>query len=557
MVSRFAFWRVFKPAAVRTCRKDLHMQTPDPRRDRYVLAIDMGSTCLKAAVVSREGEVAALALRQIHTELLPEGGAEQDPGEWWTAAMEASKEALHRASVPPDHVVAVACTTMWAVTVAVDREGNACGRALTWMDTRGGPYARALADGWPKVAGYDARKLIRWIRLTAGAPSLSGVDGLGHILYLKHARPDVYARAHKFLEPMDYLNLRLTGRVAASAATIFPYWVTDNRNAQRVDYDPSLLRIAGVDRDKMPELLPVNSVVGTLRPEIADELGLRPATKVVTAAGDSSAATVGAGAVRDYEGYFCIGTSSWLSCHVPWKKTDVFHSLFTMPAALPGKYMVGAEQGVAGRALEFVKDNLLFPKGDDSCVAPDDVYGYLNRLAAGVPAGSDRLIFTPWINGVLAPSEDPCTRSAFFNQSVRTTRAHYVRAVMEGVLFNTRWLRGHVEKFIGRRFEQLSFIGGGAVSELWCQIAADVLGCPVRQVANPRCANAVGIAMTAFAALGEITIDEISSKIRTAAVYRPRQECRRVYDDQYAAFLDFYGRTKRIYARLNPLANHS
>jgi xylulokinase len=529
------------------------MQNTAHGRERFVLAIDMGSTSLKAAVVSNQGEVAASALRPIATDFLPDGGAEQNPEEWWRAAIDACKEALTRADVGADRIIAVACTTMWAVTVAVDRDGNAIWPALTWMDTRGGPHARAIADGWPKVAGYDARKLARWVRLTAGAPTLSGVDGLGHVLFLKHGRPDVYSSAHKFLEPMDYLNLRLTGRMVATAGTIFPYWVTDNRNAGRVEYQPSLLRMAGIERGKMPDLIPVNSIVGTLKPEVASELGLRPETRVVTAASDSAAATIGAGAVCDYDGYFYIGTSSWLSCHVPWKKTDVFHSIFTMPAALRGKYMVGAEQGVAGRALDFLKDNLLFPKDDESYALPDDVYGYLNRLAASVPAGSDRLVFTPWINGVLAPSEDPCTRSAFFNQSLRTTRAHYVRAVMEGVLFNIRWVRDHVEKFIGRRFEQLAFIGGAAVSDLWCGIAADILGIPVRQIANPRSANAVGVAMAAFAALEEVAAEDIPPRIRVAALYHPRPENRRVYDEQYAAFLEFYKRTKRLYARMNPL----
>jgi xylulokinase len=533
------------------------MQTTSHGRERYVLAIDMGSTSLKAAVVSNEGEVAASALRSISTQFLPGGGAEQDPEDWWRAALDAGKESLRTAAVDPDRVTAVACTTMWAVTVAVDRDGNAIYPALTWMDTRGGPYAREIAGGWPRVAGYDARKLARWIRLTAGAPSLSGVDGLGHILYLKHGRPDVYALTDKFLEPMDYLNLRLTGRVAASAGTIFPYWLTDNRNPERVEYEPSLLDAAGIDREKMPDLVPVNSIVGVLKPEVADGLGLCRDTKVVTAAGDSAAATIGAGAVRDYDGYFYIGTSSWLSCHVPWKKTDVFHSIFTMPAALRGKYMVGAEQGIAGRALEYLKDNLLFPKDDESYAPPADVYEYLNRVAASAPPGSGGLVFTPWINGVLAPSEDPCTRSAFFNQSVTTTRADYIRAVMEGVLFNIRWAREHVEKFIGRRFEQLAFIGGGAVSELWCSIAADVLGVPISQIANPRSANAVGVAMAAFVALGELAPEDIPSKVKVAAVYQPRPECRRTYDGQYAAFLDFYKRTKRLYARMNPLTNHS
>jgi xylulokinase len=269
---------------------------------------------------------------------------------------------------------------------------------------------------------------------------------------------------------------------------------------------------------------------------------------------DGHAATLGAGAVRNYEGYFYVGTSAWMSCHVPAKKTDPLHMLSAMPAALPGRYMVSGEQGAAGRSLEFLKD-ILYPTGGAN--SPIDVYADMNRLAAEVAPGSDGLIFTPWINGVLAPHEDASTRSAFFNQNARTSRGHYVRAVMEGVAYNLRWLKGHVEKFIGRPFEQLNFIGGGASSDLWCQIQADVLGCTVRQVANPRNANAVGAAMAAFAALGEIAVEEISARVKIAAEYRPIEINRRLYDRQFREFLEFYKRNRAIYRRLNPVARAS
>jgi xylulokinase len=168
-----------------------------------------------------------------------------------------------------------------------------------------------------------------------------------------------------------------------------------------------------------------------------------------------------------------------------------------------------------------------------------------------VRAGSDGLLFTPWIHGVLAPVGDGTTRSAFFNQSLRTTRAHYVRAVMEGVAYNLRWLRGAVQKFVGRSFPELRFIGGGAQSDTWCGILADVLGCPVRQIENPRFANAVGGALAAFVALGEIRADEIPGLVRSAAVHHPDPANRALHDELFAEFLELYRATKPIYRRLN------
>ncbi|MBI3781998.1 MAG: FGGY-family carbohydrate kinase [Deltaproteobacteria bacterium] len=519
--------------------------------DKHVLVVDMGSGSAKVALVSQHGRVVASAIEHLHTQMLPGGGVEQDPREWWSAVTAAAKATVAAAAVPAQSILAVKCTGQWSVTVPVDADGTPLHNAISWMDTRGGPYNRRLMNGTLRVAGYDVFKLWRYVKLTGGCPARLGVDGLGHILFLKNERPDVYRRTHKFLEPMDYLNFRFSGRMVASYGTMFPYWLTDNRDPNRIDYDSGLLNLAGLERRQLPDLLPVDAVVGTLRAEVASELGLLPSTRVLAGVCDGPAATVGAGTVADYQGYFYIGTSAWMSCHLPRKKTDVLHMLSTMPAALPGRYSLVAEQGMAGRCLEFLKDNVLFPDTAPGVAELSDPYAVLNQLAQQAPPGCDGLIFTPWINGVLVPADDPYTRSAFFNQSARTTRAHYARAVMEGVAFNLRWLKAPIEKFIGRRFEHLSFIGGGALSEVWCQILADVLGCPIRAVANSRYANGVGAALAAFAALGEIRVEDISGRIQIAREYQPIAANRGIYDAHFREFMELYKRLRPIYRRLN------
>jgi xylulokinase len=521
-----------------------------PREDsRYLLAIDMGTGTAKAALVSRQGRIAATAIREIGMLHLPGGGAEQDPEQWWREVAGAAREALKRSALPAESVAAVRCTTQWAVTVPVDAEGQALANAISWMDTRGGPHVRRLVDGPIKISGYSIAKLPRWVRLTGGAPVLSGIDGLGHLLYFKNERPDVYEEAAAFLEPMDYLNLRLCGRIAASGATIYPYWLTDNRDVNDIHYDAPLVRRAGVDPAKLPDLLPVDASLGQLTPATAEELGLRPETRVLSGLPDSQAATIGAGIATEGHGYMSIGTSSWLSCLVPRKKTDLRHLIATSPAALPGCQQVVAEQGAAGRCLEFLTHSVLY--GDGAGPPPPDIYEILDRQASSVAPGSDGLIFTPWLNGVNAPHEDPFTRSAFFNQALSTTRAHYVRATMEGVAYNLRWLKRAVERFAGHRFERLNLIGGAALSPTWCQILADVLGCEVAQVANPRYANAVGAALSGFVALGELDPSEIPATVELDAKYSPDASARCVYDRQFEHFLRLYRANRRLYRRLN------
>jgi xylulokinase len=382
-------------------------------------------------------------------------------------------------------------------------------------------------------------------------PVRAGFDGLGHLLYLKHERPDVYAAASTFLEPMDYLNLRLSGRAAASFGTMYPYWLTDNRDVADVRYDPVLVRWSGIDPAKLPELLPVDGVVGELTEAAAQRLGLRPGTRVLTGLSDAQAATVGAGVIEPGRGYFAIGTTSWLSCLVDAKKTDLRHLIATMPAGLAGRHMVVAEQGPAGRCLEFLRDSVLYDGSGRDGEPPADAFERFERMAASIAPGSDGLIFTPWVGGVAAPSEDPFTRSAFFNQSLQTTRAHYVRAVMEGVAYNLRWLRDHVARFAHTDFDRLAFIGGAALSSTWCQILADVLDCEVARVAEPRHANAAGAALAGFAALGEIEVAEIPAAVRIAATHSPDPAAARTHDAQFEQFLRLYRRNRRTYRALN------
>jgi xylulokinase len=506
-----------------------------------ILAVDMGTGTAKAALVRPDGVISGRATRPISTERLEGGGAEQDPEQWWASVTGAAREALAAARVDPADVIAVRCATQWAVTVPVDRDGNALSPAISWMDTRGGPHVRELVDGPIKIAGYDVRKLRRWLALTGGAPVHSGVDGLGHVLHLIRDRPAEYAETAKLLEPADYLNLRLTGRAAASAGTMFPYWLTDNRDPRRVRYDPTLVRWAGIDAGKLPEILPVDAVVGGLTTEAAGALGLAEGTKVLAGLSDAQATSFAAGVVEPGHGYFSIGTTSWLAALVPRKKTDLRHQITTMPAGIPGSHLVVAEQGAAGQCLEHLA----------AVFAPGTGLDELEAEAARVPAGSDGLIFTPWLGGVAAPAADPHTRSAFFNQGVETTRGHYARAVLEGIAYNVRWLQGHVERFARIRFDRLAFVGGGAQSDLWCQILADVLGREVGQVSEPRFATARGVGLAGFAALGEIATTEIPDAVELAAIYRPAAGAAAVHDRQFEAFVEIFKRNRRIYRALN------
>jgi xylulokinase len=513
---------------------------------RHVLAIDLGTSALKVALVSMAGEVVAAEQETCQVTLLPGCGAEQDPRQWWDLIIKASSRLMARGTVQAESVAAVACTAQWSGTVPVDEQGEPIRDAIIWMDSRGAPYARRITGGAVKVQGYGVVRLARWLRSAAGVPARSGKDSIAHILWLKHEEPETYRRAHAFLEPKDWLNARLTGRLAASFDSIALHWVTNNRDTDRIRYDPALLRMAGIEESRLPELLAATDILGPLSAGPANALGVPAGIPVVVGTPDVQAAAIGSGATRDYQAHLYVGTSSWLTCHVPFKKTDLLHNMASLPSPIPGRYFVANEQETAGAALTFLRDRVLY--GDDP---PASAYREFDRMAGQAPPGSHGLIFTPWLYGERTPVEDRFVRGGFHNLSLSVSREDLVRAVFEGVAFNTRWLLGAVERFTRRRLEPIRFIGGGACSDVWCQIFADVLGRSIDQVADPVNAGTRGAGLLAAVALGELTFDQVPDRVRLAGSYQPDPADKELYDKLFAEFVGLYRRNRKAYARLN------
>ncbi|MGQ0824348.1 MAG: xylulokinase [Actinomycetota bacterium] len=518
----------------------------------HVFTLDLGTSGPKVATFTVDGTFVDGDFSPVPLHLFPDGGAEQSPADWWRAVVESTHRLLGRHAVPVESFVAVAVTAQWSGTVPIDRSGAVLHDAIIWMDSRGAAAIREAVGGRVRLQGFDPRKLKRWVSRTGGAPSRSGKDPTAHILWLQRERPDVARATWKYLEPKDWLNHRLTGVAAATFDSITLHWVTDNRDPGRVEYDPTLLDYIGIVRDQLPDLQPSTSVVGELRRDVAEELGLPPGIPVVGGTPDVQSAAIGSGAVHDFAAHLYIGTSSWLTCHVPFKKTDVRRGIATLPSPLPGKYYVADEQEAAGACVNWLRDNVLYP--DDSLretPVPLDVYSRLDDLASSLPPGSGGVIFTPWLNGERTPVDDYRLRGGWHNLSLRSTRAEMVRAVLEGVAYNTRWLLGTVEKFVDRRFPGLAFVGGGAQSDLWCQVIADVLDRPIHQVAEPVHANTRGAALLAGLSLKRLTIDDVARAVRITRAYAPDQANRSTYDELYREFRALHKQTKGIYARLN------
>ena len=424
----------------------------------------------------------------------------------------------------------------------MDRAGNTIGRAMLWLDMRGRAAIahRIRGTSLLNIRGYDPIRLWRWLRLTGGAPSPSGKDSAGHIAYIRDHDPDRYERTYKFLNVLDYMNLRLTGRFCATPDSMVTSWVTDNRDPAGIRYHPALIRMLGIEREKLPEMVASTEVLGPLLPKVAEDLGLGPDTVVVAGAADNSAVAVGA-AVSDFEPHLYLGTSSWLGAHVPFMKASVSSGIASVPCAVQGRYLAMALQSTAGANLSFLRDHVIYySKPLLSDALRPYVYEILDEVAARAPAGAKGLIYLPWLFGERTPVDDPSLRACLFNLSLEHTRDDMIRAFMEGVALNSRWTMTPFLRLVGRAPAAIAAAGGGAQSNVWCQIFADVTGQPILQLADPIQANAIGAAYIAGVGTGALRFADLPALRRTRRRYEPNASLKALYDHKFGVFQELH-----------------
>ena len=511
---------------------------------QFILSIDLGTGGPKVALVADDGTIAASALRPVTTNFLGPDAAEQDPEEVWNAILSAAKQVVREASQPPSSILGISCTSQYFSIVPIDAEGLPVGPMIPWMDGRGAPHTLALYGAHPNMGS-------QWIERTGMPPLPSGNDSLSHMLFLKHERPEIYAKAAKLVEPSDYVTARLTGNCASNACTAFAQLLTDNRKLSQVDYDDELVSLSGIDREKLPDLVPVGSCLGTLHRNIAEELGLDRTTKVFTGVNDTHAAAIGTGAFRRGHGALNIGTTCQILAFVDDMRTDLENWILSMPSPIKNRYMVMSEVGLGGKPLEHFMTQMVFAKDALADHSTADPFANVEKALESTPAGAGGLLYLPWLAGSQSPRANASMRGGFLNISLDTDRVKMLRSVLEGVSNSLRWVLPAVEKFIGEDIGELQFSGGGAVSNVWSQIMADTMNRPVHQLAEPRFVNNRGTAFLAFEELGLASLSDVDKLCRIAHIYHPKPENRALYDQRFEQFVVAWDRNRPIFEALN------
>ncbi len=480
-----------------------------------LIAHDLGTSGNKASLHTPDGRLVAAATASYPTTYAADTTSEQDPRDWWRAVVEATRRLLAGTGTRPEQVDGICVSGQMMGLVLLDAAGEPLRPAMIWSDQRASAEAAALAERFGGDAAY---------RITGNR--IAAPYNLPKLMWVRAHEPGTYAKAVSTCMAKDYVNLRLTGRL-----------VTDRSDASHTgaydlaagDWSPALLAAADVETSLWPPIVESTAVVGTLTSAAAAELGLREATRVVAGGGDGPMAAVAAGCVTvDSPGYVCLGTSAWYACATTEPALDPEQRPFTLCHVVPGLFTPTATTQTGAGSLQWAAEAL----GD----APAEV-GALIAAAADVVAADEGLFFLPYLIGERSPWWDPRASGVFLGLRMHHRRPHLTRAVMEGVGFSLALcmapLRGGPAGSAG-----IDVIGGGAASDTWLQLLADLWGVPVRRRSVTGQANSLGAAVTGLVGLGLADFSLAPTLSRVEAEFRPDGDPR--HRAHLARFADAY-----------------
>ena len=528
---------------------------------KYVISYDIGTTGVKTCVFEIDETIKLLGAGMQGYELyvMPDGGAEQDPDEWWQAMCATTVTALSQSGITPDMIEGISFCSQAQGLVLVDKDGKPVHRAFSYMDQRATEQIKKGMQYGPQIAGGNIFKLIPSLIIT-GAAALSVKDPVWKYNWMKDNEPENFKRAYKWLDVKEYLICRMTGEFVMTRDSAFGTLLYDLRDGHRC-WSPKICKMLGVDMKHLPDIIDSDAKAGTLKADAAAELGLVPGIAVFGGGMDASLIGVGAGAAGLGDTHIYNGTSGWASTVVDKSIVDTTAMIAAVVGVQNGRYNYFAELETAGKCLEWVKDHLALDEigiylekkhvAESTETVYTSLYDYLSKVIKDTPAGCGGVVFTPWLHGNRCPFEDPFSRGMFFNISLETGKTELIRSVIEGVCFHMRWFIETQDKKI-KTSDTIRFVGGGALSDVTCQILADITGRTIETVESPQNVGAVGAAALMAVGLGIIdNVGDAKKLIPASKTFKPDSTYKAVYDRNYEVYKTLYANNKKAFAALN------
>ena len=489
------------------------------------LGLDIGTGGSRAVVVGADGELLASATVEHVAFASPNiGWAEQSPEDWWRASCEAIRSALGAANVEPSEIGAVSFSGQMHGSVLLDERNEVLRPALLWCDQRTASEVDEITEQ------VGATRLIELV----SNPAVTGFT-LPKLLWVRKNEPEIWSRVRSVLLPKDYIRLRLTGDKASDVADSSGTLLFDVRKRKWSD---EMLTRFEIDASLLPTVYESTEVTGVVSAAGAEATGLKAGTPVVAGAGDNAAGAIGAGIVKPGSVGVTIGTSGVVFIVTDRPKLDLKGRTHSLCHAVPGRWHMTGVTLAAGQSLKWFRERL----------AENLTYDELAKEAAEVAPGSDGAVWLPYLMGERTPHLDPNARAAFLGLSASHTRGHLARAIMEGVAFS---LREAIDIFreLGAPIKEIRLGGGGAKSDLWRQIQADVYGQTVATIQADEGA-AFGAAILAGVGAGawESVDAACSATIKVDRYIEPNSSAQEALEKNYKAY-------KMLHAALTPALN--
>jgi xylulokinase len=498
-----------------------------------LIGVDLGTAGTKAAVYDTEGRLLAEAYEESRLCHPRPGWVEQDPDDIYASALRTIRECLRKGSIQPATVASIAFDGQMAGIGGVDEAWDTPIPYDSWLDTRCEPYIASMRSH---------EELI--IRRTGGPPTTSHGP---KILWWMYEHPETFDRIHKFVVPAGYVAGRMAGLPGEEAFLDCTYLhFSCLSDAERSAWSEELCDLFEVPMEKLPRITQPWEIVGRVTPDAARETGLLAGTPVAAGCGDQAAGMLGAGMVEPGLVFDVAGTASVLAICTDRFLPDLAHrTLFTARLVPEGLWYAFAYINGGGMNLRWFRDQ--FAQSEKE--AGGNIYALLDEMAASIPPGSDSLLFLPHLGGRVCPSQ-PELRGLWLGFTWVHTRAHFYRAILEGVAYEYALYLGIERELLPElEFKEARVIGGGAVSPLWNQIKADVLGLPYLRLSREECAT-LGSAIVAGYAVGAFDDLREAAKrfVQPVARVEPRPEMHQVYQpfvELYASLFETLGGTYR------------
>lgn len=534
---------------------------------KYVITYDIGTTGIKTCLIEIEDTMRILASATagynlyVDDETGVKGGAEQDADEWWAAMCSTTRTVFDKMpAIKKEQVEGISFCSAMQGLVLVDKEGKCIRRPMTYMDQRAREeLKKGMAHG-VQIAGAEVTKLLKYLKYT-GAVSSSVKDPIWKYRWVEAHEPENFKKIYKWLDIKEYLILRASGEFVMTQDSAFGTLLYDTRKGHEGWCKP-VCDMVGVKMEHLAPIKKSTEKVGEVTESAAKELGLAPGTAVYGGGGDASLIGVGAGATEVGDTHIYSGTSGWVGTVVEKQTVDTGAMIAAIVGADPDTFNYFAELETSNKCVGWVKDHLAldeigvflkkYGNAADSLEQTEfNLYDYLEEVIATVPAGSNGVVFTPWLHGNRCPFEDPNAAGMFFNIRLETGKTELIRSVVEGICFHMKWMYERQGLKV-KTSDAVRFCGGGALGETTCQILADILEKDVVVVESPQNIGAVGAAACIAVGMGLVnSMKDVKKLIPVKTTYHPNTANRAAYERNFKVFKNLYKCNKQNFAILN------